>query len=438
MRITYLHQYFNTPDMPGTSGPYEMARRLVARGHEVNMVTSWREPRDERSWFETRNDGIRVLWVPVTYSNHMPYAQRLRAFFRFAWKAAHKAAELPADLVFASSTPLTIALPGAYAARRLQVPMVFEVRDLWPELPIAVGALKNPVTRFLARRLERFAYDHAAAIVVMSPGMRDGVAKTGYPAEKIAVIPNAADHALFRVDPERVREFRARRGWLGSRPLLIYAGTFGLINGVGYMVDLARHLLEIAPEVRILLVGGGLEHEKVQRQAARAGVLNRNLFIEMKIPKNEIPAALNAADMAASLFVDFEEMQATSANKFFDALAARKPLMINYGGWHKELVESAGAGVVTWRRSPEAAAAVVAEAIRDRAWLQRAGQAAYKMGMDLFSREQLAAQLEQVLVRTQADAPESAAGIAPGDYRGYPGRAGSDHAMIGSEHETVV
>ena len=154
MRITYLHQYFNTSSMPGGTRSYEMARRLVAMGHEVNIITSWRTPDNRKDWFVTNESGAQVHWLPVNYSNHMSYNERIKSFIKFAWFAARKAASLPTDVVFATSTPLTIALPGAYAARRLQVPMVFEVRDLWPELPIAIGALKNPVMRWMATARE--------------------------------------------------------------------------------------------------------------------------------------------------------------------------------------------------------------------------------------------------------------------------------------------
>src|SRR5690606_17835060 len=95
---------------------YEMARRLVERGHAVHMITAWPEDDGRRGWFHTHEAGIEVHWIPVPYSNHLSYSDRLRAFFRFAQKAAVKAAAIPADLFFATSTPLTIALPAVYAA----------------------------------------------------------------------------------------------------------------------------------------------------------------------------------------------------------------------------------------------------------------------------------------------------------------------------------
>ena len=170
LKIVYLHQYFNLPSDAGGTRSYEMARRLVAWGHEVHMVASSRdaEPNWRCGWRETEESGIHVHWLPVPYSNAFSYAARTRAFFEFAWGAELKAASLEGDVVFATSTPLTIALPAVYAARRKQIPMVFEVRDLWPELPIAMGALRRPLLIAAARCLERFAYRNSAHIVALS------------------------------------------------------------------------------------------------------------------------------------------------------------------------------------------------------------------------------------------------------------------------------
>ena len=109
MKIIYLHQYFNTLEMSGGTRSYEMARRLAAAGHEVHMVTSWRSD-DGRSpeWFVTDESGIKTHWLPVPYSNHMSYRERISAFFRFAFLAMSKAKELGGDVIFATSTPLSL------------------------------------------------------------------------------------------------------------------------------------------------------------------------------------------------------------------------------------------------------------------------------------------------------------------------------------------
>lgn len=397
MRILYLHQYFNTPAMTGGTRSYEMARRLVQRGHEVHMVTS-RRSEGAAGWTETKEAGIHVHWCNVPYSNHMSYRQRIQAFFDFAWRSARRAATLPADLVFATSTPLTIAMPAVWAARKQSIPMIFEVRDLWPEMPIAVGALRSRPAIAAARWLERFAYRNAAHVVALSPGMKDGVVATGYPAEQVTVIPNSCDRQLFQVDEELGQQFRRRYDWLGNRPLVVYAGTLGLINGVDYLAHLAAVVRTWAPEVRFLVVGEGREEQKVRQTAQQLGILGVNFFMLPAVPKAEMPALLSAADLATSLFLDIEQMWANSANKLFDALAAGRPIAINHQGWLAEMIHQTGCGLVLDPQNLSSAAQVLVNSLQDRFWIARARAAARKASEELFDRDRLAAQLEAVLL----------------------------------------
>jgi glycosyltransferase involved in cell wall biosynthesis len=416
MKILYLHQYFNTPDMSGGTRSYEMARRLVKMGHEVYMITSWRENSDHKTWYETAVEGIHVHWLPVNYSNHMSNIERIKVFFKFALFSARKAVSLKVDIIFATSTPLTIALPAVYASRKLKIPMVFEVRDLWPELPIAMGALKNPVTRFMAHRLEKFAYNNAAAVVALSPGMRDGVQRTGYMPNQVAVIPNSSDIDMFRVDSSAGEKFRAQRAWLGDRPLLVYTGTFGLINGVGYMVELAVELQAFNSDVCILLIGNGKEFDKVKTASESVGVLNKNLFIESQLPKKDIPSVLSAATMVSSLFIDKLEMRPNSANKFFDALAAGKPVMINYGGWMHDLIASRGCGLAMWQIPLNFAAIKLDEVMHNQDWLSKASLASAELASKYFDRDVLVQELESVLIKTLNGQADQVSKIAPGYY----------------------
>jgi len=397
MRITYLHQYFNTPEMSGGTRSYEMARRLVAMGHEVNMVTSWREEGGERDWYETEEAGIRVHWLPVPYSNHMSYSERMRAFVRFAWQAARKAASIPADVVFATSTPLTIALPGAYAARKRKVPMVFEVRDLWPDVPIAMGALPNPVMRIGAKRLEDFAYRRSNRIVALSPGMKEGVVSSGVPPERVAVIPNSSDLELFDPDTADRQLFREVHPELGKGPLVVYGGTMGRVNGVGYLARIASAAKQHGSTIQFVVVGRGAEEEEVRKIASDEGVLGVNFHLYPPLPKKEMPNLLAAADVSVSLVINVEALWANSANKFFDALASGTPMAINHGGWQAELLRDTGAGLVLPPDAPEEAAARLEAFLSDREGLQGAGEAARELARSRFSRDDLAVQLERVL-----------------------------------------
>jgi len=417
MKIIYLHQYFNTLEMAGGTRSYEMARRLVAAGHEVHMVTSWRNSdRRQAEWFTTDEAGIKVHWLPVPYSNHMSYRQRIVAFMQFALRSMGKAKQLGGDVIFATSTPLTISIPAVFAARCNRLPMVFEVRDLWPELPIAMGALRNPFAQWMARRLECWAYKHSEAIIALSPGMKSGVVRTGYPAERVAVIPNSSDNTEFKYHEHAAAQFRADREWLQHRPLLVYGGTFGNINGVGYLVSLAKELQSINTQIRILLVGDGQEKEAVLELARRAGVLGVNLFIEDSLPKHKMPDLLSAANISASLFIDLPEMQPNSANKFFDSLASATPVLLNYGGWQHTLVETKGCGLAMWRKPIKEVALIVAEKISDDDWLGQAGNAARELAETVFDRDHLAMLFGRVLTAGASRHGEDAQQIAPGRF----------------------
>ena len=399
MRILYLHQYFNTPRMVGGTRSYEMARRLVAAGHTVDMVTSdCAANATGDTWRVTEEHGIRVHWLPVPYNNHMGFSERIRAFLRFGWMARSKAASLPCDVVFATSTPLTIALPGVHAARRQRVPLVFEVRDLWPEVPIALGVLRNPLQIALALRLERYAYRNATRIVALAPGMKDHIVRTGIDPDHVAVIPNGADLDLFADAAAAGDRLRAATPWLGQRPLVLYPGTLGAVNNTGYLVRVAKHLASIQPEARIVLVGKGREEAALRAAAVEAGVLDVNVFLVPPVPKMEIPAWFGAADLVAVLYkAPPSAVENTVQNKFFDALASGTPICFEHQGWTTQLAEEAGAGFRMPPDDPAAAARILAGILADPHGLARAGAAASALARDRFSRDDLAVHLERVL-----------------------------------------
>ncbi|AQV02266.2 glycosyltransferase WbuB [Desulfococcus multivorans] len=384
--------------MSGGTRSYEIARRLVTAGHKVHMITSDRRSKNSGDWYHTAEEGIHVHWLPVPYGNAMPYHKRIKAFLNYAAKAGPYASRFKADVIFATSTPLTIALPAIYASKRLKIPMVFEVRDLWPELPIAVGALKGPLIP-PARWLERFAYKNSSEIVALSPGMKEGVVRAGYPSEHVHVIPNSCDVDLFQVPSEVGAAFRKRFPWLDNRPLVIYAGTFGRINGVGYLARLAAETRKLAPEVCFLAVGDGYEFDMVTRLSRELGVLNQNFFVMPQLPKSEMPALFSAATISTSTVIDLPQMWANSANKFFDSLASGRPVAINYAGWQADLIKETGAGLVLPPKDLPGAARLLISALNNKNWLKKAGKAALALARDRFDRDLLAKQLEAVLLK---------------------------------------
>lgn len=399
MHIIYLHQYFNTPSMSGSTRSYEMAKRLVASGHEVHIITSWTKEIDQSDWFYELIDGIHVHWLPNSYNNKMSFKRRLMAFSKFAIASTRKAISIKdADIIFATSTPLTIAIPAVIASKVKKIPMVFEVRDLWPEVPIAMGILNKSYQIYLAKLLEMWAYNNSEHVIALSPGMKEGVVQAGYPDNKVTVIPNSSDNSLFEVSDTEYDSFIAKNKWLPTGKSLIYTGTFGVVNNVTVAVDIAVELKKRNSDISIILIGDGIQYDEIIDYAENKGVLNVNFFVKSQAPKHEIPFYLKYASIASSFAIDLPAIQANSANKFFDALAASKPILINYGGWQKDIIENNHCGIVAWKKTVPEIVDELESFLYDDKIYEQACINSKLLALSEFSRDNLAKKLQTVLI----------------------------------------
>lgn len=398
MRITYLHQYFNTPEQSGGTRSYEFARRLVARGHAVTMITSDRSGQ-AKAVREELVDGIRVLWLPVAYDNSMGYSRRIASFAAFAVQSARLASAQRCDVVYATSTPLTIAIPAMYASWRLRVPWVLEVRDLWPEIPISMGAIPSKIMQRAAFMLADRAYGSAVQIVALSPGMARGIAARGVSPAKVTAIPNGCDLDLFSGDRIDRHAFRRAHPELGGRRVVLYAGTIGKANGLEYMVDMAQAARSLADEVVFVVVGSGGQAHAIIDRARRASVLERNFFIFPSVSKANVANVIASADVTLSLVTGVATLNDNSANKFFDSLAAGKPIAINHEGWLADLIREHGVGLVLPSHDAVQAATSLTRFVLDQRGLEKAGRAASRLAATAFARDDLALALERVVAR---------------------------------------
>jgi len=395
MRILYLHQFFITREGIGGTRSYEFARRFVARGHEVRMVTAGGGDRAV--------DGIEVVGASGAYSDYMTatamsYPRRILAFARFAAGSALAALRGPRpDVIYATSPPLTMALPAMLASLRWRAPFVFEVRDLWPEAPIQMGALENPLLRALARGLERLVYRRAAAVIALSPGIRDGVLEAGAPVAAVELVPNAADLELF--SPERDgSELRERLG-LGDRFVVSYFGAMGEANDLTQVVEAAA-LLD-PEQVAFVLLGGGKRRGELEELARRRGAVN--VLFEDPVPDKSSVARLAAAsDACLTVFKDVPVLATNSPNKLFDTLAAGRPAIVNTPGWMRELVEQNEAGLFARPGDARDLADKIEQLRADPELARRLGRNARALAERDFGRDQLAARALDVLERAAA------------------------------------
>jgi glycosyltransferase involved in cell wall biosynthesis len=227
--------------------------------------------------------------------------------------------------------------------------------------------------------------------------MASGVAATGYPEAQIALVPNISDVARFRGPKVRAENFLAEHPSLQGRQLVVYAGTLGRLNGVEYLAEIAKEMQALNPQVSFLVFGDGGCREIVQQSAQQLGVLNNNFFMLGPIPKNKIPDVFAAASVCVSLFVNIPEMWKNSANKFFDTLAAGKPILINYEGWQLDLINEYNIGIGVPAEDPLDAAIKLNELLSSCKSLQKAGENSRAMGEENFHVDELSSRALSVL-----------------------------------------
>lgn len=388
---------------------YEMALRLIAAGHRVTMICgdnalARREFTTDQRVAESDVDGIRVLCVREPYENKMGAVRRVLAFGRFARVAERLVSRLDADLVFATSTPLTVGLPGMKGARRLGVPFVFEVRDLWPELLIAMGAVRNPLIKWYLRRMERRIYRAADRIYALAPGIRDGIRRTGYPAERISLIPNCSDVDLFR--PEARGPLDASFG-ASDDFRLVFAGAHGIANGLDAVVDAAAELRKRGVTgVRFVFIGTGGVKPGLMERCAQANLQDYFVWLE-PMPKTELARIIASMDVGLMILKNLPGYYyGTSPNKFFDYIAAGIPVLNNYPGWLADMIREHRIGEVVTPDDPAAFADAVLRLRAQRSQRPEVSRRARALAESRFSRDLLGRQfvegLEQTLTEWRA------------------------------------
>ena len=395
MKVLYFDPKFLTPRHSAPTRAYALARHLVERGHHVTMVARdprWLEvaPRSRRRRPLTRErvDGIDVVWMTIPYDQAFAKTRRLLSYGAYAAAASVVAAAAPRpEVVYASSTPLTVGIPGAVAGALKHAPFVFELQDLWPAAPAAMGFLTGRSEIAAAEWLERRLYDRAERLVVCSQTVVSELVRRGIPEEKLVLIPNFSDLELFR---PRGREDggRARHG-LEGKFVAVYSGSMGVANGVYQLADAAAALKRAGKEnVAIVALGSGSERDALE-QRVRDERLD-NLLVLPPVPRMEMPAVIASADVTLTIFAPNPVFELNSPNKFFDSLAAGKPVVVNVDGWLRSLVEENKAGVYVPAGDGEALARALMALAERRDGLAELGENARALATREFSQDLLA------------------------------------------------
>lgn len=329
-RVTIIHQYFKTPEDGGGIRSWYLAKGLVESGFEVKVISSWNKSEQQ----ELVIDGIRVIYLPIPYYNHFKFWQRIKSFTAFARKAYSIAKSLTTstDLFYLITTPLSVPALGMF----LKKPYIVEVGDLWPDAPIELGYIRNPMLKSVLYKLERRIYKNAAGIIALSPSIENAIRKTlGVIRKPIITITNFADVECFgfrrEVKKDEISVFR-----------ISYIGAMGRANGLDNLLNLAALALEKMPKLTFVLMGEGAEREMLM---AKAESLNlKNVEFREHSSKWEVKELLESSDAVFVSYTPYSILNTGSPNKLFDGLAAGKLIILNFKGWMKNLVEANDCG----------------------------------------------------------------------------------------------
>jgi glycosyltransferase involved in cell wall biosynthesis len=393
MKVIYFHQHFSTP--LGSTGirSYEMARCLLARGHEVTVVCGsygGGETGLDQPFVRGRRrgtvDGMDIIEFDLAYSNADGFVKRSLTFLNFAARSIVLALAEKYDVLFATTTPLTAGIPGIFARWLRGKPFVFEVRDLWPELPRAMGVIRNPVVLGAMSALEWLSYRSAHRLIGLSPGIVDGIAHRGVPRERIALVPNGCDLEIFSSDAQGWRPEPVQPADL----LAVFAGTHGMANGLDAALDAAAELKRRGRgDIKLLLIGQGKLKSGLQARAQREGL--DNVIFHDPINKVRLAGLMAATDVGLQLLANVPAFYyGTSPNKFFDYIAAGLPVLNNYPGWLAEMINEHGCGFSIPPDSAGAFADALERAASDQAALKEMGLRGRALAEAAFNRPKLA------------------------------------------------
>lgn len=339
-------------------------------------------------WARGEIDGIDVISLPLNYSNRDGLVKRAITFMRFALRSVAIALRHDYDLVFATSTPLTAGIPGIIARLLRRKSFVFEVRDLWPELPRALG-VSNPFVLGGMAVLESLSYRSAQACIGLSPGIVAGIQRRSRPGKRIAMIPNGSDLDLF--SPGCRKQLRIP-GICQDDFVAAFTGAHGIANGLDAVLEAAAVLKEQGHDhIKLLLIGDGKEKDRLVDRA-QSSDLSNCLFLD-PIPKAELAALLGSVNCGLMLLKNVPAFYyGTSPNKFFDYISAGIPVLNNYPGWLADLITEHECGRIVPPDDPYAFAQALIDMANSPEHCWQMGQNARKLAESQFAREQLAEQ----------------------------------------------
>jgi len=386
-------------NVPGGARWNEMTRVWVQKGHEVSVIASMYDiatgrklPCYKGKFFQHERpcENLEVIRVHTSEQYNKNFIWRTWAyvtFFFFGFLGALLFARGKYDVVLASSPPLTVGPLGILISAIKRCRFVFEARDLWPESAIDTGAVSNPLLIKLMFFMERYSYQRATAINVLTPAFKERLINNkGVPEDKVLLIPNAADFDLIEPGPKD-QEIVKKHGW-DNKFVCLYIGAHGRANCLWQLIETAK-ILKGDPRYMIACVGGGMERDELVAKVKAEGLANIQ-FIP-PVSKKEVRYYLNTCDVSVIVLKKVDTFKTVYPNKMFDSMSAAKPIIIAIDGVARKLVvDDAKCGVYAEPENAQDIADKIQFYFNSSEIAEQHGQNGYNFARKYFDRHGLA------------------------------------------------
>ena len=404
MHILFLTHYFPPEVNAPASRTYENARRWVRDGHHVTVITcAPNHPKGiiyagykNRLWQWDEKDGIRILRVKTYLSANKGFARRILNYLSYMISATVFCALVSkADRVVSTSPQFFCGLAGLLVSRIHRCPWVLEIRDLWPESIITVGAIQNRWIIRILEGIESFMYRKADHIVAVTHSFKKHICKRGIEANKITVITNGADLTLFQPGSKH-NNVRDELG-LKDEFVVSFIGTHGMAHGLETVLKTAE-MLRSRKDIVFLLVGDGAERDNLLK-SKNAMKLNNVIMLQQQ-PKERMPEFLAASNACMVLLKKSDLFKTVIPSKIFEAMAMERPIILGVDGESRKIIEDSGCGVFIEPENAEQLRDTIEKMSMNNAWTKSLGKAGFHFVRKHFSREYLSKKYVSLLKGT--------------------------------------
>lgn len=407
LRVVIITHYFPPEVGAPQARLFELASRAAAAGHEVTVLTGFPNypsgviPDEFRGRFRMTeiHHGVRVIRTWVYATPNRGFAKRILNHLSFAASSLSAFRTLgPVDVFFVESPPLFVGFSSLAYRHLKRAPFIFNVSDIWPQSAVELGALRNRFAIRAAESLEMRLYRKAARVSVVTPGMVERLAARGVPREKLFLLTNGVDTAVFRPSPPDM--VLAQRLGLDGRKIFLYAGTLGMAQGLDTVLEAARQTTD--PDVLYVLAGEGAEKDGLVERARGHKVANVRFLPNQT--KDTMPALLNLAYATIVPLRRLDLFKSALPSKMFEAMATARPIVASLWGEGAQLVDSAEAGIGVPPEDPAALRDAVEQLAADPSLARRLGENGRRFVEAHYDRERIAARFVELLKDTASKA----------------------------------